>query len=417
MEAELPKRIFDGIKVIDFTWAATGPQVSRELAEHGATVIRVESHKRLCPLRTYPPFRDGIPGVDRSAFFAKNNTNKYSMSLNLTHPRAREVTRRLIEWGDILGESMTPGSMDRLGLGYESCRKINPKLIYFSTCQQGQTGPHRDFGGYGYHVNAVAGLSGCTGWPDGEPTMVFPAYSDFISPWYIVIAIVGALRRRRQTGQGMYIEQSQFEAGLSFLAPHILDFVTNGANLTRKGNRDDCMCPHGVYPCRGNDRWVAIAVQNDAQWENMRTIMGNPEWSREERFDGILGRKAHEDELNRMVGEWTRNFTAEQLMAMVQAVGIAAGVVQTAEDLFSDPQLRFREQFRKLDHPVIGQYTCQAPAYTLSETPCEIDRHAPCLGEHNEYIYRDVLGFTDDEIADMLIEGVITTEADAPAKT
>mgnify|MGYP003971289977 CR=1 FL=1 len=413
---DMAKQIFEGIKVIDFTWAATGPQVSRELAEHGATVIRVESHKRLCPLRTYPPFRDGIPGVDRSAFFTKNNTNKYSISLDLTHPKSREVTRRLIQWTDIIGESMTPGSMARLGLDYESCSKINPKIVYFSTCQQGQYGPHRDFGGYGYHVNAVAGLSACTGWADGEPTMVFPAYSDFIAPWYVLIALAGALLRRRETGERMYIEQSQFEAGLTFVAPHILDFVVNGHKLTRNGNRDRYMCPHGIYPCIGQDRWVAITVADDYQWHQLCEMMGNPPWTFEQRFDGILNRKQNEEDLDQKIGEWTRDFTAEQVMTMLQEAGVPAGVVETAEDLFNDPQLKFRQQFRKLDHPVIGPHTCQAPAYTLSETPCEIARPAPCLGEHNEYIYRDILGFSDDEIADFIVEGVITTEADAPTK-
>lgn len=410
----MAKRIFDDIKVVDFAWAATGPQVSRELAEHGATVIRVESHKRLCPLRTFPPYRDGVPGIDRGTFFTKNNTGKYSISLDLTHPDAGEVTRRLIEWADIVGESMTPGSMARLGLDYENCRKINPAVIYFSTCQQGQFGPHCDFRGVGHHVNALGGLCECTGWPDSNPTMVFPAYSDFIAPWYVLIAVLGALLRRRQTGEGMYIEQSQFEAGLTFLAPHILDYSVNDRVLTRNGNRDRHMCPHGVYQCLGNDSWVAIAVVDDQRWRNLCKAMGDPEWTREERFDTVFNRKQNEDELDRLIGEWTKNFPSEHVMTMLQEFGVAAGVVETAEDLFADPQIKYRQQFRTLDHPVIGSYTCQAPSYILSETPCEINRPAPCLGEHNEHIYREVLGFSDDEIADMLVNGVITTESDAP---
>lgn len=410
----MAKQIFEGIKIVDFAWAATGPQVSRELAEHGATVIRVESHKRLCPLRTFPPYRDGIPGVDRGTFFTKNNTGKYSISLDLTHPNAGAVTRRLIEWADIVGESMTPGSMAKLGLDYESCRKINPAIIYFSTCQQGQYGPHRNFGGVGHHVNALGGLCECTGWPDSDPTMVFPAYSDFIAPWYLVVAVVGALLRRRKTGEGMYIEQSQFEAGLTFMAPHILDYAVNGRVLKRSGNRDRYMCPHGVYPCSGSDRWIAITVSDDQQWQDLCNAMVNPAWACETKFGTLTNRKQNEDDLDRLIGEWTSGFSAEQLMTTLQEAGVPAGVVETAEDLFADPQLRYRQQFRTLDHSVIGRYSCQAPAYILSETPCEISRPAPCLGEHNEYVYRDVLGFSDDEIANMLINGAITTEADAP---
>jgi len=409
----MPKQIFEGLKVVDFTWAATGPQVSRELAEHGATVIRIESHRRPCPLRTFPPFKDGVPGLDRGTFFTKNNTNKYGISLDLSNPKAQEVTKRLLKWADVVGESMTPNSMARLGLDYESCRKINPALIYFSTCQQGQTGPHRNFRGVGHHVNALAGLSECTGWPDSDPTMVFTAYSDFIAPWYLLIAVLGALLRRRKTGEGMYIEQSQFEAGLTFMGSHVLDYMVNKRILTRQGNRDRYMCPHGVYPCSGQDRWVAIAVANDHEWQRLCEVMGNPGWSRDEKFATVFNRKNNEDELNQLIGEWTKDHTPEEAMTLLQENGVPAGVVETAEDLYNDPQIKHRQQYRVLDHPVIGPHSCQAPSYILSETPCDIDKAAPCLGEHNEYVYKDILGFSDDEIADMLVSGVITTETDA----
>ncbi|MFC2000418.1 CaiB/BaiF CoA transferase family protein [Chloroflexota bacterium] len=408
----MAKQIFEGLKVIDFTWAAVGPQVGRELAEHGATVIRVESHRRPCPIRTMPPFKDGVPGINRSAFHTEYNTNKYSISLDLTNPKASEVVKRLVAWTDIVGDSMTPGTMAKLGLDYESCRKINPAVIYFSTTQQGQYGPHRDFQGVGHHVNAIAGFSECTGWPDSDPTMVFSAYSDFISPWYLLIAVMGALLRRRKTGQGMYIEQSQLEAGLTFMAPHVLDYTVNKRVTSRNGNRDRHMSPHGIYPCHGADRWVAITVADDRQWQCFCQVIGSPEWTKDSRFGTILNRKDNEDELDRLTGEWTRDYTPEQVMTMMQDAGVPAGIVQTGEDLLSDPQLRHRKHFRVLDHPEIGLHSYHAPAYRLSETPCDIRRAAPCLGQDNEYVYRDILGFSDDEIADMLVEGVITTEAD-----
>ncbi len=412
----MAKQVFEGIKVADFTWAAVGPQVGRELAEHGATVVRVESHRRLDPVKTFAPFRDGVPGVNRSAFGTEYNTNKYGISLDLNKPKAQEVARRLVTWADIVGDSMTPGTMARLGLDYESCRRINPSVIYFSTTQQGQYGPHRDFQGVGHHVNAIAGFSECTGWPDSDPTMVFPAYSDFISPWYLLIAVMGALLRRRKTGEGMYIEQAQLEAGLTFLAPQVLDYTVNQRVTSRSGNRDRYMSPHGVYPCRGADRWVAIAVTNDEQWQRFCKVTGNPEWAKDPKFGTILSRKENEDELDRLIGEWTRDYTPEQVMTMMQDVGVPAGVVQTGEDLLDDPQLKHRQHFRVLAHPEIGPHSYHAPAYRLSQTPCDIKRPAPCLGQHNDYVYKEVLGFSDDEIADMLVEGVITTDADAPTK-
>ena len=409
-EEKVSKQVFGGLKVADFSWAAAGPQVGRELAEHGATVIRVESHTRLAPLRTFAPFKDSKPGVNRSAFYAAYNTNKYGISLDLTKPKGLEVAMRLVAWADVFVESMTPGTMGKLGLDYESCRSINPGLIYLSTTQQGQYGPHRNFQGVGHHVNALAGYSACTGWPDSDPTMVFTAYSDYIAPWYSLIAVMGALLRRRKTGEGTYIEQSQFEAGLTFVAPHLLDYEVNGRVISRNGNRDSYMAPHGVYPCRGADRWVAIAVASDEEWKCFCDVIGNPCWAADAKFATVLGRKENEDELDKLIADWTKDFVAEQVMAMMQNAGVSAGVVQTCEDLLNDPQLKHREHFKMLEHAEIGHHSYHAPAYRLSETPCQIERAAPCLGQDNQYVYSEILGLSDDEIADMVVEGVITTE-------
>ena len=405
--------IFEGLHVVDFSWAAAGPQVTRELAEHRATVIHVESHTRQWPLRTFAPFKDAQPGIDRSAFHAEYNTQKLSMSGDLNHPKAREVARRLVAWADVVGESMTPGTMGKMGLDYESCCKINPSVVYFSTTQQGQYGPHHMFQGVGHHINALAGFSACTGWPDSDPTMIFTAYSDFIAPWYTLIGVTGALLRRRKTGRGMYIEQAQFEAGVTFMAPDILDFMVNGVSVGRNGNRDRYMAPHGIFPCSGSDRWVAITVANDDQWQCFCAAIGSPSWTMDSRFSTVLARKENEDDLEQRISEWTRNHSAEQVMAIMQNSGVPAGLVQTAEDLLSDPQLERRKHFVTLEHPEIGPHRYHAPAYRLSDTPHEMKSAAPCLGQHNEYIYKEILGFTEDEIADMIAEGVITTDYDA----
>jgi benzylsuccinate CoA-transferase BbsF subunit len=410
----MAKQILEGLKVVEFAWAAVAPQVGREFAEHGATVVKVESHGRLDLMRTAPPFKDNIPGYDRSAYFSAYNTNKDSVSVDLSKPGGQEVARRLVSWTDVLGEAWKPGVMAKLGLDYESCKKINPQIIYFSTCMLGQYGPHRNFSGVGSHINAIGGFCDATGWPDSEPVNVHTAYSDFIAPGYLVIAVLGALLRRRKTGRGMYLEQSQLEAALNFTGLHVLDHVTNNNLLERKGNRDRYMSPHCVYPCRGNDRWIAIAVASDEDWLSLRQIMGSPEWASNTKYDSVVGRKENEDELDQLIGDWTKGFSPEQVMAMLQGAGIASGVVQTGQDLLSDPQLKSREHFRVLNHPVIGPQSYNAPAYRLSRTPCEITRPAPCVGEHNEYVLNQLLGFTDDEISDMLVSGVITNDADAP---
>lgn len=410
----MARQIFEGLKVADFNWLAAGPQVGRGLAEHGATVVRVESHTRLDPLRTFQPFKDGKPGVNRSAFYCQYNTNKLGISLDLTRPRGREVALKLVKWADIVTDSMSPGAMAGMGLDYESCCRVNPAVIYFSTSMQGESGPHHTFKGVGHHINALAGYCATTGFPDSDPTMVFPAYSDFIAPWYSLIAIMGALLRRRKTGKGMRIEQSQMECEVAFMGPHLLNRFVNGRDLKRRGNRDSHMSPHGLYPCRGADRWVAITVKSEQQWQWFCDVMGNPPWTGDPRFTTVIGRKQHEEEMDRLIGEWTRAFTAEQVMTMMQEGGVPAGVAQTAEDLLNDPQLRHRQHFRVLEHPEIGAHSYHAPAYRLSETPCQITRAAPTLGQDNQHVYKEILGMTDDDIADMMAEGVITTEYDAP---
>ncbi len=411
----MAKQVFEGIKVADFSWLGTGPQVTRELAFHGATVIRVECHRWPDLLRTAPPFRDSMPGIDRSAFWAAYNTNKYSISLDLNRSRGREIARKLVQWADIIAENMSPGQMAKWGLDYESCKKIKPEIIYFSTCQMGQHGPFSKFKGYGMLGVAYAGYSHLTGWPDRDPLILFNNYSDFVAPYYLMTPVIAALAYRRKTGKGTYLDQSQIEAGVSLLAPAVLDYTVNGRIACRIGNRDPHMSPHGVFPCRGDDRWVAIAVTSEKEWQAFCFVMGNPDWTRDTRFSTLLGRKQNEDELEALIAEWTLNYATDQVMHMMQEAGVPAGVVQTAEDLFNDLQLKHREHFRFLEHKVIGVHAYNSPAYRLSKTPCEIKRASPCLGEDNEYVYKEILGLSDDEIADLLMEGVITTETDMPA--
>jgi len=259
----MTKKIFEGIKVADFAWVAVGPQVARELAEHGATVVHVESHKRPDFLRVITPYRDGIPGLDRAVYGAMVNTSKYGMSLDLTKPKGREVARKLVAWADLVTEGMAPGTMAKLGLDYESCRQIKPDIIYFSTCQMGQEGPYSRLGAYGPHGTAYSGLCHVLGWPDRPPLRPSTGHTDYIAPWFLAPAVIAALDYRRRTGKGLYLDHSQIESGIAFWGPGILDYIVNGRIATRTGNRDPNMSPHGVFPCLGDDRWGAIAVSTD----------------------------------------------------------------------------------------------------------------------------------------------------------
>ena len=406
--------ILEGIKVADFSWVGVGPVACRELAEHGATVVRIESHKRPDFLRVSSPYKDGIPGIDRSGYWTALNTNKYGISLDLTKPEGREVARKLVAWADVVAEGMSPGSMARLGLDYESCRQIKPDIIYFSTCQMGQTGPYSLYGGYGSQGSAYAGLSNVLGWPDRRPLPVPVAHTDFISTWYLPLVVIAALDCRHRTGKGLYLDQAQVEAGITFWGPGLLDYIVNGRIVTRIGNRDPNMSPHGAFPCQGDDRWMAIGVATDGEWQALCRAMGNPQWGREPRFATFLGRKQNEDELEPLIAEWSKDYSPEEVMVLLQGVGVAAGVVSTGHDLFEDPQLRHRGHFVPLQHRVIGVHHYQMPAYRLSKTPAQLLRAAPCLGQDNEFVYKEILGYSDEKVTQFLLDGVITTEHDVP---
>lgn len=400
--------VFDGIKVADFSWAAVGPVPGRILADHGATVVRVESINWLEIARVLPPWKDfrfGEPNT--SGLYPLYNTNKYGAALNLRHPRAAEVAHRFVEWADVFTTAAGPGFMKRLGLDYESVSKVKPDIVYYATSMQGQTGSHSRHVAYGSHTAALCGFVGLAGWPDRDPAMLYGAYTDWFTPRYAVTVLIAALDRRRKTGQGMYIDHAQYETAIHFLEPIVLDYTVNGRVFTRNGNYDPYAAPHGAYRCRGEDRWVAIAVTSDEEWQGLCRVLGEPEWTREERFATLSGRLTNHAELDRLLEEWTVDFPPEQVMAMMQAAGVPAGVVQTPEDCHSDPQLKHRQHFRFVEHTEIGPFGHDSPGFKLSKTPTEYCRSGPCIGEHNEYVYKELLGMSDDELADLVAEGVI----------
>lgn len=411
----MTRQVFTGLKVCDLAWAATGPQVGRELALHGATVVRIESHKRPDILRLNFPFKDFRPGINRSGVGAAFNTQKYSISLDYTNPKGQEVLKRLITWADIVSDSMTPGSLAKYGLDYDSVVKFKPDIIYFSTTQMGQHGPLSKFAGYGGLAVSYGGFSHILGYPDRTPLPSYNAYSDFIAPWYLIIAVIGALIYRRKTGKGMYLDQSQIEAGVTLLSPLMLDYSVNGQIAERLGNRDPYFCPHNAYPCKGEDRWVVIAIGNDEEWKAFCDILGDCEWTSDSKFSTFVSRKENEDELDNRIGEWTLNYSPEHVMATMQAVGVPAAVVLTSgEGVVNDPQAKHRKAFRWLNHKEMGAFLHNSPSYHLSKTPADIWKASPCLGEDNEYVYKEILGYSDTEISDLLAEGIITTEADLP---
>jgi crotonobetainyl-CoA:carnitine CoA-transferase CaiB-like acyl-CoA transferase len=403
----------DGLKVVDFSWIGVGPIAARHLADFGATVVRVESATRPDSLRLAPPFRDGVPGIDRSAFGAAYNCNKYGLGLDLHLEAARVLALRLVEWADVVTDSMTPGSLERLGLGYERLRELKPSIIMYSTTQQGQTGPYAPFGGYGQHGSSVAGFVDLTGWPDREPAGPFGAYTDFVAPWFLLTALLAALDYRDRTGEGQYLDQSQVEAGLQTLGPALLDSTANGQLRSRRGNEDDEYVPHGAYRCRtpddepdGRDRWCAIAVRDAEEWNALCGVIGKPNWTRDVAFATPAERRRRAGEIDAAIEAWTSARTPHEAMAELQAAGVAAGAVQTCAELFEDPQLQARGHFWTLDHSVLGPHAYDAPSFKLSRTPARPRWAGPALGEHTQLVCREILGLHDAEIADLAAAGV-----------
>lgn len=398
-------RPFEDIKAVGFTYAATANVVLRTLGMFGATVVRVESQARPCNLRVAQPYKDGKPGLNRSGYFALYNNDRYSLALNLKHPKAPLVLKRLIEWADIVVENFSPGTITRLGLGYEQVKRINPNIIMLSLSAQGQTGPHSFMPGYGGTISGLSGLNYIAGWPDRSPVNINQSYPDFIAPRFAAIALMAAIDYRRRTGKGQYIDCSNYEPCVSFLSPEILDYTVNKRIRGRQGNGCAYMAPHGVYKCKGDDRWCAIAVSDETEWRAFCRVIGNTSLVNNPKYKTLPMRKGNEEELNQLIEEWAINYTPEEVMAKMQSAGIAAGVVQNCEDLFNDPQLAHREYFKTLDHPEMGEHPYLATNYILSETPAEINRPAPLLGQHTEYVCKEILKMPEEEFVNMLLDG------------
>jgi len=375
------------------------------MADFGAMVIRIESLERPDVLRYSAPYKDGEPGINRSGYYAIYNTNKYSMSLNLKHPNGLELARRLVRWADVVVDNFTPGTLEKWSLGYEDLKSIKPDIIMLRSTQQGITGPHARQPGYGPFLTAFAGFGSITGWPDRPPLAPAGAHPDFIAPRLGMAALIAALMYRKRTGKGQCIDVSQLECSIHFLSPLILSYYVNGDMPARNGN-SSFYAPCNAYPCKGTDRWCVIVVQSEDEWQQFCQAMGNPEWTKEDWCQTLTGRKANEKQLDALISEWTKDFETENLMEMLQNHGIAAGMVKNSADLVEDPQLN-RDYFWWMNHPEMGRFPYPRHAFKLSRTPDEARMPSPCLGEHTEYVCKQVLKLSDSEFIEYLNEGIL----------
>lgn len=407
IENNINGNVFSGLTIAGFYTAMVGPLTAKFFADYGATVIRIETGSRPCVSRTSPPFKDREPGLNRSGYFNHYNGNVYSMALDMKNPLGIEIAKKLISKSDVVMDNNSPSVMEKWGLGYEDIKKIKNDIIMLRQSGFGYKGPYRDLGAYGMTLAAISGIPNFIGWPDREPLPVgVGAYTDCISPRYAAAALIAALDHLNKTGEGRLIELAQFETALTFFLPGILEYAVNGKEPRRIGNAHPCAVPHGVYPCKGDDKWCTIAVFDEDEWGSLCNVIGKFEWLRDERFRTPVLRKGMEKEIDTVLSEWTSSLNAEEVMDKMQSAGVPAGVVKNAEEVYNDIQLRGRNLFWPMEHPETGTFTHLGTSFEMSETPGKPYMPSPGLGEHTAYICSEILGLTDEEFIGYLQEGV-----------
>ncbi|MFC1848328.1 CaiB/BaiF CoA transferase family protein [Chloroflexota bacterium] len=426
--ANLP---LDGIRVVGMTQMWAGPTAEYHLADWGAEVIKVESLHYLAvgtrgPAPRHPQYavdfvkggyaaylKEGYDEVNgrpwnRSCMFNVHGRNKLSCTVDSTKPRGKEILKRLIQVSDIFIENNQPAVMDNLGLTYEVISGWNPKIIMMSMSGFGQTGPLKYYRALGAHQDDFLGHTYLRGYIDRDVTANSAIYhGDEAAGTNAVFIIVIALHQRNRTGKGMFIDMSQTEATMLHLGEAIMDFTMNKRITERTGNRDLYGAVQGCYRCIGEDRWVCITIRTDEEWDGFCRALGNPDWTKEDKFSDALKRWRNHDELDRHINEWTSRHEHFEVMYMLQKEGVAAGPVEHPDDAYNDPQMKERGFFETVTHAECGTHRYPGLAYRMSKTPNSFRLPAVRLGEHNEYVYKKILGVSDEEYAELEREGHI----------
>jgi benzylsuccinate CoA-transferase BbsF subunit len=404
--------ILAGLRVLDFCWIGAGALVTQTLALHGAEVIKVESRARPDNLRVAPPVRPGTSGLDASGYFASRNAGKKSFALNMSHPAAGPLARRLAQASSVVTSNFRPGVMERWGLSYPELSAGQPGLIYLTMPMQGATGPNSRYAGFGSTIAALSGLVEPSGLPGRVPVGTGTHYPDHVpNPGHALVALLAALVHRNRTGRGGRIELSQFESTAGLLGPAVIRYSVTGDQPAARGNRVPWAAPHGVYPCQGDDTWIAVSASTEAQWAALSGVLaaGEPgaNLAADPRFAGLDSRREHEDVLDGLVAGRTARFDRWELMGRLQAAGVPASVVETPGDVFDDPVLAARHYWRVLEHPVMGPVRNASAPHLWDGQPVSPVSPAPLLGQDTEEISRDLLGLSGGEYRQLVADGVM----------
>ena len=396
-----------GVRILDLTMAWAGPYATRLLGDMGAEVIKVEAVNNWDLLRSFtgqPPTVERV--WDKSPYFNHVNRDKYGCVLDLSQEKGRELFLRLAEISDVVIENFRAEVMDNLGLTYEALSAVNPQLIVVSMPGHGRTGPERGFIAYGTNVEQLSGLCHLTGYEGGPPQKTGISYGDPMAGIAAAGAIALALWDRRRSGRGQYVEVAQRENLINMIGEQVVAYSMTGREPPRRGNRDSSMAPHGCYPCRGDDQWLTLACEDDAQFASLCGVMGRPELASDARFADVVSRYRNQDALDGEIARWTRERSKEVAAAALQAAEVPASPVLSAPDVFEEPHLRARGFYESVSHAVAGVWELEGPHWRFSESPAHIRLPAPAFGEHNGYVLRELLGLSAEEIAELEAEGV-----------
>ena len=384
-----------GVRVADFSWMIAGPLTTRVLANFGAEVIKIESASRIDTIRAQGPRPEGNESTNAAGVFVDCNTSKLSLSLDLNTPRGIEIAKRIVSVSDIVTNNFRGDRMGRWGLAYDDLVKLKPDIIMLSMPIMGTTGPQRHYGGNGINIIAAAGISGISGFPEHAPVGTGSLYPDFSgNPYHASLALLAALCYRGRTGKGQFIDLAQYESTISLLGTSVLQYTALDTLPIRPGNRSDWAAPHGVYRCVGDDRWCAIAVEREDEWHGLCRAMDEPPWTTEARFQTLAGRKKHEDEMDRLIKEWTSALEAHDVMTLLQENGVSAGVVQDSRDLVENDASYRERHIRLLDNPDVGTMTVHGETIAISGVEPRV-KLSPLLGEHTEFVLKDLLGMDE----------------------
>ena len=411
------KAALDGLKVADFSWFGAGPICAEHLATYGATVVRIESETHIDALRTVAPFARGKTGYNVSGYFNNFNAGKLGITLNMSTDEGRALALKIVAWADVFLTNITPRVIKYWGLTYDKLIEVNPQIIAAYQPMQGFEGPHKDYLGFGAVLTPITGYNYLSGFPNRQPFGLGTNYPDYvINPGHTLIGILAALHYRHKTGKGQLVECAQITSSVPPLAPAIFDYTANGRVQMRAGNGLPYAAPHNAFHCKPltespsppDQRWIVIGCFSEDEWNALVQAMGSPEWAADAKFSTLEGRKANEGELEANLSAWTADKDAYELMQNLQSQGVPAGVVQSARELLDvDEHIKERGFYVYLDHPETGRAAYDGPPFVLSETPGELRWAAPVLGEHTEYVCKQILGLGDEEITELLIAGAL----------